>query len=418
MFIPFNVFTVVVIAIILIDYALQTYLQYINAANSSAPVPEPLRGIYNDEEYRRQQAYQAENTRFSLISSTVSTVIMLALVVFGGFAFVNDFVVSLVAPDSVLTTIVTSLLFFGILLLLNTVLDLPFSYYETFTIEQKYGFNKSTRRLFFSDQIKSFVMTCFVGAVLVSLIQLIYIQTADYFWILAWAVIAVFSVFINMFYTSLIVPMFNKLTPLAEGELRTAINDFASSAGFKLDNIYVIDSSKRTTKANAYFSGLGPKKKIVLYDSLISDLTTVEIVAVLSHEIGHYKHRHTLQMLFASLVNSLILTTILGVFLSSDALAQGFGVDHANFHVNILAFGMIFTPVSFIIDVVINVFSRHNEYQADAFASSHSLGEPLISALKKLTHKSLSNLTPHPLYVFFYYSHPTLLQRINAILKK
>jgi len=250
---------------------------------------------------------------------------------------------------------------------------------------------------------------------LLALIEQIYFWAGDMFWLLAWILVGVFSIFITMFYSNLIVPLFNKQTKLEDGELRTEIEKFAAKAGFKLNNIFVIDGSKRSTKANAYFSGLGAKKRIVLFDTLIQDLTTEEIVAVLAHEVGHYKKKHTLYSLFLTLANSLIMLYLLGLFLNSDALAQAFGVDKACFHLNVLAFGLLYTPVSMLLGIGLNVFMRHNEYQADAYAAQYGLGEPLISGLKKLSVKSLSNLQPHPSYVFFYYSHPTLLQRMEAI---
>jgi STE24 endopeptidase len=234
--------------------------------------------------------------------------------------------------------------------------------------------------------------------------------------LLAWACVTGFSLFMSMFYSQLIVPLFNKQTPLAEGELRDAIEKFSQKAGFELKNIYEIDGSKRSTKANAYFTGLGKKKRIVLYDTLIKDLSIDEIVAVLAHEIGHYKHKHTLKNMFISLPNSLLLFFIFGWILKSDELAQALGGTSANFHLNSLAFGILYSPISTILGIGMNMLSRKFEYQADAFVKKHGISEFLISSLKKISSKSLSNLTPHPAVVFVNYSHPTLLQRIKALL--
>lgn len=409
----FTLLTFIIIGIIILDYAVERILAYWNAQSANDQIPDELSGLFNEEEYAKQQSYFRTNQRFEIITSSISTIAILFMFLLGGFALVNTW-----ANDWVTHPVFVSLLFFAILYVASTLLGLPADYYRQFVIEEKFGFNKSTRSLFAADQVKSLLLSMILGGVLIGLIELIYLALPTYFWLLAFLIIAAFSIFLNMFYTSLIVPLFNKQTPLEEGDLRTAIEQFAHSVGFQLNNIYVMNASKRSTKANAYFSGLGPKKRVVLFDTLINDLTNEEIVAVLAHEIGHYKHRHTLQMLLISLLNTFIMTALLGLFLSSDDLAQAFNVPQANFHINLLAFGLLYTPISVLIGWGVNAFSRHNEYQADAFAANHGQTEPLISALKKLSVKSLSNLTPHPAFVSFYYSHPTLLQRIRAMRKQ
>jgi STE24 endopeptidase len=247
------------------------------------------------------------------------------------------------------------------------------------------------------------------------LITLIYTLIPTYFWLIAWGVVSAFSLFMTMFYSEWIVPIFNKQTPLEAGELRDAIEGFAIEAGFELTNIYVIDGSKRSTKANAYFSGLGAKKRIVLYDTLIKELTTQQIVAVLAHEIGHYKHKHTLSMITVSLLSNLLMFALLGYFVASPELSVAMGGKQASFHLGIMAFGILYSPVSMLLGLAINSLSRRNEYQADAYAASFGLGNDLVNALKKLSSTALSNLQPHPAFVFVHYSHPTLLQRMLAI---
>jgi len=254
-----------------------------------------------------------------------------------------------------------------------------------------------------------------IGGGLLALIVWFYVLTKEMFWIYAWGAVSIFSVFMTMFYSSIIVPLFNKQTPLEEGELRNAIEEFARKAGFKLDNIFVIDGSKRSTKANAYFSGLGPKKRIVLYDTLINDLTTEEIVAVLAHEIGHYKKKHTLSNIAASVIQSGIMFYIFSLLVDSKALSQSLGSETVSFQLGLVAFGILYSPISTLIGLFMNTISRKHEYQADAFAKEYKQSGGLISGLKKLTAKNLSNLTPHPWYVFFNYSHPTLYQRIKVI---
>ncbi len=402
--------TYVIIAILFLDFLIERGLAYLNAKNVKTELPPQLKDLYNAEEYTKQQSYFKANQQFGLITSTVSLVLILFMFFIGGFAIVNNFAEGLTNHP-----ILVSLLFFGILFFLNDIISIPFEIYNQFVIEQRFGFNKSTPKIFILDKLKSWGLAVIIGGGLLALIEQIYFMAGDKFWLIAWIVIAVFSIFITMFYSSLIVPLFNKQTPLEAGELRNAIENFASKANFKLDNIFVMDASKRSTKANAYFSGLGAKKRIVLFDTLINDLTKEEIVAVLAHEIGHYKKKHTLMGLAMSLCNSLIMLFLLGLFLDNDTLAQAFGISQANFHVNLLAFGLLYTPISMVISLLMNVVLRRNEYQADAFAVKYGLGVDLIAALKKLSVKSLSNLQPHPLYVFFYYSHPTLLQRMNAI---
>jgi STE24 endopeptidase len=408
----FTIITYIIIAILLLDFFVERGLAYLNAKNVKSELPDKLKDLYNADEYAKQQDYFKANQKFGIISSTFSVVLILLMFVIGGFAFVNNF-----AEGVTQYPILVSLIFFGILFFLNDIVSTPFEIYDHFVIEQRFGFNKLTPKIFVADKLKGWALTVLIGGGLLALIEQIYFWAGNMFWLLAWILVGAFSIFITMFYSNLIVPLFNKQTKLEDGELRTEIEKFAAKAGFKLNNIFVIDGSKRSTKANAYFSGLGAKKRIVLFDTLIQDLTTEEIVAVLAHEVGHYKKKHTLYSLFLTLANSLIMLYLLGLFLNSDSLAQAFGVDKASFHLNVLAFGLLYTPVSMLLGIGLNVFMRHNEYQADAYAAQYGLGEPLISGLKKLSVKSLSNLQPHPSYVFFYYSHPTLLQRMEAIRK-
>ncbi|NCB08195.1 MAG: M48 family peptidase, partial [Bacteroidia bacterium] len=277
----------IIIGIIVIDFLFEKYLSYLNTTTMSEVLPKELKGIYDEEKYRTQQAYQRENQRFGLISDSFSVAITLAMFLFYGFAFVDNLAWGMTA-----NAIVAALIFFGLIMFVSNILEIPFSIYDTFKIEGKYGFNKTTPGTFLSDIVKGWLIGGIIGGGLLAVIILIYQKTQEMFWIYAWIVVSVFSVFMAMFYSSLIVPLFNKQTPLPAGELRDAIQQFSEKAGFRLDNIFVIDGSKRSTKANAYFTGLGAKKRIVLYDTLISDMETDELVAVLAHETGHYKKKH------------------------------------------------------------------------------------------------------------------------------
>lgn len=401
----------VIITIVVIDFLFEKYLDYLNTTTMSEKLPYEVKGIYDEEKYRKQQAYQKENNRFGLISGTFSFLITLAMFVFFGFALVNGW-----AWDFTTNAIIAALIFFGILMFASDVLQTPFSVYDTFVIEEKYGFNKTTPKTFILDKIKGWLVGALIGGGLLALIIFIYQKTQNMFWIYAWLVVTAFTIFMAMFYSNLIVPLFNKQTPLEEGELRDAIQKFSEKVGFKLDNIFVINGSKRSTKANAYFTGLGAKKRIVLYDTLINDLETEELVAVLAHEIGHYKKKHVIQGLLISIIQTGIVLFIFSLLIDSPALSRALGVDEPNFHIGLVAFGILYSPVSFALGIFMNMLSRKNEYQADEFAAVNYKPEALASALKKLSITNLSNLTPHKTYVFFNYSHPTLLQRL-AFLK-
>lgn len=405
---------IVIIAILVLDFALESVLDYLNAKNASVTLPEEVSDIYDAEKYKKQQEYFKANEKFGLVSGVFGFVVMMLMFFLFGFAFVDN-----LARSWVEGAIWVALVFFGILYYANDIISMPFDLYKTFVIEEKFGFNKMTKGLFVKDTLKGWLMTAVLGGGLLSLLILIYEWAGEYFWIMGWALMAFISIFMMMFYSNLIVPLFNKQTPLEEGELRTAIESFCQKVGFQLDNLFVIDGSKRTTKANAYFSGLGAKKRIVLYDTLISTLTTEEIVAVLAHEIGHYKKKHTMKMLIVSLINSGVIFYLLSLVLGqySQSFAEALGSNQRSFHLSLIVFGVLYTPVSTLLGIALNVMSRKNEYEADGFAKEHGLAEPLAGALRKLSETSLSNLTPHPAYVFFHYSHPTLLQRLRSLNK-
>lgn len=397
----------VIIGIIVFDFIFEKYLDYLNTTAMSDVLPVEVRGIYDEEKYKKQQAYQKENQKFGLISSTFSFALTLAMFLFFGFAFVDK-----LAWGFTSSAIFAALFFFGLIMFASDLLSIPFSVYDTFKIEEKYGFNKTTPKTFVFDTIKGWLIGALIGGGLLAFIIFIYQLTQNMFWIYAWILVSAFTIFMAMFYSNLIVPLFNKQTPLEEGELRDAIKKFADKVGFKLDNIFVINGSKRSTKANAYFTGFGAKKRIVLYDTLINDMETNELVAVLAHEIGHYKKKHVIQGLLISLIQTGIVLFIFSLLINNANLSRALGVEVPNFHIGLVAFGILYSPVSFVLGIFMNLLSRKNEYQADAFAAQNFNPESMASALKKLSVKNLSNLTPHKTYVFFHYSHPTLLQRL------
>lgn len=399
-----------IISIVIFEFILSQYLAYRNRKRMTPDIPVQLKGIYNEDEYSKQQAYQKENSRFGLFSSFVSFIIVLLVLIAQLFGWLDIQLREYIASPILLT-----LTFIGIIYAINTIIEIPFDYYSTFVIEEKFGFNKSTKRIFYVDIIKGLLLSVILGGGILALIIWLYNEFGENFWLYAWGAITIVSLFMSMFYSQLIVPLFNKQTPLEDGELRDAIEDFSKKAGFDLKNIYVMDASKRSTKANAYFTGLGSKKRIVLFDTLIKDLDTQEIVAVLAHEIGHYKKKHTLKHMIVSVLYTGLMLFILSLFLDSKPLAEALGGEQASFHLGVIAFSILFTPISLVLGILMNISSRKHEYEADAYAAQFGFADNLISGLKKLSIKSLSNLNPDWLYVFFHYSHPTLLQRIKKL---
>lgn len=400
----------IIIGLLVADFIFEQVLEYLNSTQWSDEIPLDILDIYDEKDYKKQQAYQKVNYRFSIVTASFSFILMLTMFLVSGFALVNSWAFSITS-----NSIWGALIFFGILLLASDILTTPFSVYDTFVIEEKFGFNKTTPKTFVLDKLKGYLLGAIVGGGLLALIIYIYQLTTYNFWAYAWLLISGFSIFMVLFYSNLIVPLFNKQSPLPDGELKSAIEAFATKVGFKLDNIYVIDGSKRSTKANAYFTGFGAKKRVVLYDTLINDMTTNELVAVLAHEIGHYKKHHVVWSLILGIIQTGVMLFLFSLFVGSPDLSAALGVEKPSFHIGLIAFGILYSPVSLVTGLAMNIFSRKNEYQADAFAAQYFSAEELASALKKLSVKNLSNLKPHPLYVFFHYSHPTLLQRLSAL---
>ena len=409
----YNTIFYFILFFVIVEYLIQQSLSMLNRRAASPSLPLELVGLYDKEKYAEQQRYFAENNRFGSIVNTATILVILILLFTGLFGWLDEWTRE-ITSDSLLWS---TLLFFGILFLANELFSLPFEVYDTFVIEGRFGFNKTTPKTFIADQLKSLFVSLILGGVLLTIIVLLYGWLGHRFWVVACGVVIVFILLLNMFYSQWIVPLFNKQTPLGEGELRTEIESFAKRSGFCLDNIFVIDGSRRSTKANAYFSGLGSRKRVVLYDTLIDELTTEEIVAVLAHEIGHYKHRHTLQMLVVSVLNVFLMFYLFSWTLDNIQFAEALGGSRPSFALSLVSFSLLYTPIGLVTGVLINVLSRKNEYQADSFAGRFGLSEALVSGLKKITVKALSNLTPHPLYVKVYYSHPTLLLRISKLYK-
>jgi STE24 endopeptidase len=402
---------IVIIAITVIDFVFEKFLDFLNDRAKSPEMPPEAEGIYDAERYAKWLAYDKANSRVGAISSSISILLSLAMLIFGGFGWL-DIQMRQITEQPVLL----ALLYFAVIGIASSIISLPFSLYSTFVIEEKFGFNKTTLKTFIMDMLKGTALAIVIGGTLGGLIVWLFYELGDAFWLVAWVIMTIFSVFMTMFAATLIMPLFNKFTPLEEGDLRTAIEAYCEKAGFKLNRFFVMDGSKRSAKSNAFFSGLGPKKTIALYDTLIEQQSTEEIVAVLAHEIGHYKKQHTLLSLVLSTLQTGVMLFLLGIFLRRPEFSFALGANEMSFHVGIIAFGIIFSPISTLIGIGMNVLSRKNEFEADAFARDTYAGEPLASALKKLTAENLGNLKPHPAYVFVHYSHPPVLARLKQLL--
>ncbi len=398
------------IAIIVIVFVIDSLLDVLNARHYDDKIPEELSDVYPEDEYKKSIEYKKSNYKFKLVSSSISLLIMLLFFFFDGFAVVDG-----IARSFSNNSIIVGLIFFGIIMIGSDILSTPATYYKIFVIEEKFGFNKMSVKTFFIDKIKSIIMMIIVGGGLLALIIWFYELTGESFWIYALGLVSIFTIAMNMFYAKLIVPVFNKQTPLEPGELRDTIEAYSKKVGFQLKDIFVIDGSKRSTKANAYFSGFGSEKRITLYDTLIKDLNNEEIVAVLAHEVGHYKKRHVIVNLFLSIALTGLTLWFLSLFIANPLLSEALGVEIPSFHIGLITFGILYSPISEITGLIMNVVSRAFEYQADNYAKNTYNSGALINSLKKLSKNNFSNLTPHPAMVFIHYSHPTLLQRIKNL---
>ena len=408
----------IIISLVIFNYSFSNLLDYINHRNWKDEIPNELKDFYDKEKYKKAKNYALSKNKISLFSSSLSFLLVISLIVFNGYGIIDQFVSSNLSTffDScqISSNFIQSGIFFLILFILNSFLSIPFSYYNTFVIEEKFGFNKTTKLTFFIDIIKSTLLSFFIGGILLFLALYLYENLNDGFWLWLWIGLSLLMILINMFYADLIVPIFNKLTPLDDGELRNKIEKYSKDVGYLLKNIYVIDGSKRSTKANAFFSGLGPRKTIALYDTLIEKHSENELVAVLAHEVGHFKKKHIFSGLIMSIIQIGIMSFFFELCLKLPEISIALGGLESSFHLGLVGFSIIFSPISILSGIIMNYNSRKNEFEADAYAKETFNGEDLSLALKKLSVDSLSNIYPHPLYVFFHYSHPPLIQRLKT----
>ena len=409
----------IIISLVIFNYLFSNLLDYINHRNWKDEIPNELKDFYNKEKYKKAKNYALSKNKISFFSSSLSFLLVISLIVFNGYGIIDQFVNSNIFKTfeslQISSNFIQSGVFFLILFILNSIISIPFSYYNTFVIEEKFGFNKTTKLTFFIDIIKSTLLSFFIGGILLFLALYLYENLNDGFWLWLWIGLSLLMILINMFYADLIVPIFNKLTPLDDGELRNKIEKYSKDVGYLLKNIYVIDGSKRSTKANAFFSGLGPRKTIALYDTLIEKHTENELVAVLAHEVGHFKKKHIFSGLIMSIIQIGIMSFFFELCLKLPEISIALGGLESSFHLGLVGFSIIFSPISILSGIIMNYSSRKNEFEADAYAKETFNGEDLSLALKKLSVDSLSNIYPHPIYVFFHYSHPPLIQRLRAL---
>jgi STE24 endopeptidase len=385
-------------------------LEIVNLKAQRKEIPSEIASFYDQEKYLKSLSYTNEQTLFGFFKEGFSFLLSMSILVLGGFGWLDNFLRNYITQE-----IPLALAFFGATILVSDIITIPFQLYDTFVIEEKYGFNKTSIRTFVVDKLKGYALGAIIGGLLISILLYLIQSIGDNFWIWFGLIAIAFIFFVNMFYSSLILPLFNKLTPLEEGELKTSIETFAQKVNFPLDNIFVMDGSKRSNKANAFFSGIGKKKKIVLFDTLINNHSKDELVAVLAHEVGHFKKKHIVYAFVLSAMQIAFTLYILSLMVFNQQLSIALGGTQQALHLNLIAFGILFSPISGITGLLMSIYSRKNEFEADAYAKQTFNGLSLANALKKLSVDSLDNLYPHPVYVFFCYSHPPLLKRLKAL---
>uniref|UniRef100_UPI004056ED6E M48 family metallopeptidase n=1 Tax=Candidatus Electrothrix sp. TaxID=2170559 RepID=UPI004056ED6E len=407
-----NSYLIFILFVLVGGYVLDLVISFLEIRSLQPDLPAEFRDTYDEEKYRASQKYTKVTTGFSVIQDTVTLVLTLIFILAGGFN-----VVDLLVRSVGWSSIGTGLLFTGSLILLSFLVGIPFSLYSTFVIEERFGFNKTTGKTFFLDLLKGLVLAILIGGPLLAAVLWFFEITGSLAWIYCWLAVTLFTFILQFLAPVLIMPLFNKFTPLEDGELKEGITQYAAQQDFAIQGIYTMDGSKRSTRLNAFFTGFGRFRRIVFFDTLMEKLQPQEIIAVLAHEMGHFKKKHIFKMMAASVVQTGLMFFILSLFLGNEQLFAAFGMEHVSIYAGLIFFGFLYAPVSMLLSIFFNFFSRKNEYEADAWAvkTTGDQGEELINGLKKLSVHNLSNLTPHPLHVFLHYSHPPVLQRIEAI---
>ena len=401
----------IIIGALIVEYLLSTISSVLNMNSITSTIPDGFQEFYDDKKYSKSQEYLKDKTKLGLYSSTFSLILTLIVIHFGLFGFLDEFVRS-----NSTHYIISGLLFFGILFLINDILNIPFSLYSTFVVEEKYGFNKTSIHTFIADKCKGYGLTIVFGSAIMVPVFYFFNTFQENGWWIAWALITAFMIAVQPLFVHVIAPMFNKFTPLEEGDLKTAIEEFANKVGFPIGRIDVMDGSKRSAHSNAYFSGFGKSRRIALFDTLLDKHSTEEIVSVVDHEIGHYKKKHIITGTILGVIETGIMLFIFNLFMNDSDLFAVFSVDTVSIYCGLVFFSMLYSPISMVTSIFTTAMSRKNEFEADAYAlETTQKPEPLISMLKGLSASNLSHLTPHPLTVFLSYSHPPVVDRIAAV---
>ncbi|MDW7772968.1 MAG: M48 family metallopeptidase [Desulfobulbaceae bacterium] len=406
-----NGYLIFILAVILLSYVLDTVVSLLNLRALSPRLPTEFSDVFDEKKYARSQEYTRASTHFGFVQNTIMTVITISFILLGGFNLTDLF-----ARSFGFGSITTGLIYTGSLALLSGIVGMPFSIYSTFIIEERFGFNKTTVKTFVLDIIKSIFLAVLIGGPLLAFVLWFFEAGGEFAWFYCWLAVVAMIVLLQFLAPVFIMPLFNRFTPLAEGDLKQKITEYAREQDFKMKGIYTMDGSKRSTKLNAFFTGFGRFRRIVFFDTLVDKLSPREIIAVLAHEMGHYKKKHIFRMMAASITQMGIMFYILSLFLNNQGLFAAFGMENLSIYASLIFFGFLYSPISMLLGIIFNYISRRYEYEADAFAAT-STGEPesLARGLKKLSAANLSNLTPHPLHVFLHYSHPPVLERIQAI---
>ncbi len=406
-----NIYALIIVTTLFIDYLVSHWADWLNIKHLSKTLPDEFKEWYDQDEYARSQEYTRVNTKFEFLTSTVGLIVILVFWFAGGFNALDVWVRSWGYGE-----LVTGLFYIGLLMLLRGILSLPFSIYSTFVIEEKFGFNRTTVKTFILDLLKGLLLGLLLGVPLLAGILAFFMYAGEWAWLYAWIVTTIITLMIQFIAPRYIMPLFNKFDPLEEGELREKIFDYARSVGFSLQNVFVMDGSKRSSKSNAFFTGFGKNKRIALFDTLIDKHTNDELLTVLAHEIGHFKKKHIIKGMITSIVHSGIVFYLLSVFITHTGLFDAFYMENQSVYAGLIFFGMLYSPIEMILSIFMSKISRKHEYEADRFAvRTTEKAESFITALKKLSVHNLSNLTPHPVYVFLNYSHPPILKRINHV---
>ncbi|MHB9027890.1 MAG: M48 family metallopeptidase [Candidatus Latescibacterota bacterium] len=406
-----NIYAIIILAALLLEFAVDTVSGILNMRSLGKTLPPEFRDIFDEEAYRKSQEYTRVKTRFGLFSSAASLAAALAFWFAGGFNWLD-----LLVRSRSLEPVLTGVVYIGLLFLFRGLLSLPFQIYDTFVIEERFGFNRTTPGTFIKDRLKGLLLGVLLGGPLLGGILYFFMYAGDLAWLYVWLAVSGVSVLLQFIIPVWIMPLFNKFRPLEEGELRSSILGYADSVRFPLRGVFVIDSSKRSSKSNAFFTGFGRNKRIALFDTLVEQHTVPEIVGVIAHEVGHYKRKHILQGIAIGILHTGVLLFLLSFFIRSETLAAAFFMDQVSVYAGFVFFALLYTPVDFVLSVFLQILSRRNEYQADRFAiETTGRPEAMAAALKKLARNNLSNLTPHPFHVFLHYSHPPVLERIREI---